>query len=93
MAYAASCFVDSLLRATVKGEKGIIEPAYVKSNLFNSDNIEYFASNVELGTEGVDKVHPLGKLSSFEKELLSAALPELKKNINKGAEFVANSKN
>lgn len=92
MAYAASCFVDSLLRAMVNGEKGIIEPSYVKSNLFNSDNIEYFASNVELSAEGVGKVHPLGKLSAFEKDLLAAALPELKKNIGKGAEFVANSK-
>ncbi|CAG8633275.1 3073_t:CDS:2 [Rhizophagus irregularis] len=92
MAYAASCFVDSLLRAMVKGEKGIIEPSYVKSNLFNSDNIEYFASNVELSAEGVGKVHPLGKLSAYEKDLLAAALPELKKNIAKGAEFVANSK-
>ncbi|GBB83587.1 hypothetical protein RclHR1_01030002 [Rhizophagus clarus] len=92
MAYAASCFVDSLLRALVKGEKGIIEPSYVKSNLFSSDNIDYFASNVELGTEGVAKVHPLGKLSAYEKELLSAALPELKKNIAKGADFVVSGK-
>jgi len=90
MAYSAAKFTDSLLRATVKGEKGIIEPSYVKSNLFNSDNIEYFASNVELSSEGVGKVHPLGKLSAFEKELLSVALPELKRNIVKGVEFVAN---
>jgi len=91
MAYAASYYVNSLLRAMVKGEKGIIEPSYVKSNLFNSDNIEYFASNVELSSEGVGKVHPLGKLSTYEKELLSVALPELKKNIAKGVEFVANN--
>ncbi|RIA86431.1 lactate/malate dehydrogenase, partial [Glomus cerebriforme] len=91
MAYSAARFTDSLLRAIVKGEKGIIEPSYVKSNLFNSDNIEYFASNVELGSEGVSKVHPLGKLSVYEKELLTAALPELKKNIAKGVDFVANN--
>jgi len=91
MAYAASYYVNSLLRAMVKGEKGIIEPSYVKSNLFNSDNIEYFASNVELSSEGVGKVHPLGKLSAYEKELLTVALPELKKNIAKGVEFVANN--
>ncbi|CAG8537938.1 520_t:CDS:2 [Funneliformis mosseae] len=90
MAYAANRFTGSLLRAIVKGEKGVIEPSYVKSDLFKSDGIEYFASNVELSSEGVGKVHSLGKLSAYEKELLSAALPELKKNITKGADFANN---
>jgi malate dehydrogenase len=89
MAYSAAHFMDSLLRAVIKGEKGIIEPSYVKSDLFKSDGIEYFASNVELSSEGIGKVLPLGKLSSYEKELLSVALPELKKNITKGVEFAA----
>jgi len=91
MAFSAAQFTDSLLRAIVKGEKGIIEPSYVKSDLFKSDGIEYFASNVELSSKGVGKVHPLGKLSGYEKELLSAALVELKKNINKGVSFAASS--
>jgi malate dehydrogenase len=30
----------------------------------------------------------LGKLSVFENELLGAAIPELKKNIQKGEDFV-----
>lgn len=92
MAFSAAQFMDSLLRAVVKGEKGIIEPSYVKSDLFlKSDNIDYFASNIELTTEGVGKVYPLGKLSANENELLSAAIPELKKNIAKGVDFVANN--
>jgi malate dehydrogenase len=30
----------------------------------------------------------LGKLSDFENELLVAAIPELKKNIQKGEDFI-----
>ncbi|CAG8669748.1 4409_t:CDS:2, partial [Racocetra persica] len=87
MAFAAARFTNSLLRA-LKGESGVIEPAYVKSHLFESKGIDYFASNVELSREGVGKIHDLGPLSQYEKELLEAALPELKKNIEKGVDFV-----
>jgi len=38
---------------------------------------------------GVAKIHPLGQLSPAEEELLKAALPELKKNIDKGIKFAA----
>ncbi|KAG9298439.1 hypothetical protein G9A89_008703 [Geosiphon pyriformis] len=89
MAYAASKFTNSLLRALVNNEKGVIEPTYVKSDLFSPDGIEYFASNVELGPNGAEKIYPLGKLSDYEKELIAQALPELKKNIEKGVKFVA----
>ncbi|CAG8680496.1 23031_t:CDS:10 [Gigaspora margarita] len=87
MSYAAARFVNSLLRA-LKGESGIIEPAYVRSPLFESKGLEYFASNVELCHDGVGKIHDLGPLNQYEKQLLEAALPELKKNIAKGVDFV-----
>ncbi|CAG8462136.1 10846_t:CDS:2 [Ambispora gerdemannii] len=87
MAYAASHFTNALLRA-LHGEKGVIEPTYVKSDLFTPDGIDYFASNVELGPNGIEKIFPLGKLSDFERELINAALPQLKKNIEKGVKFV-----
>ncbi|CAG8456007.1 9289_t:CDS:2 [Paraglomus brasilianum] len=87
MAYAAARFTDSLLRAVVNGEEGIIEPTFVKSDLYASDGIEFFASNVELGPDGVKKIHPVGKVSDYEQELINAALPELKKNIEKGIKF------
>jgi hypothetical protein len=48
MAYAAAVFTDSLLRA-IKGEKGVVQPTFVKSPHFESQGLEYFASNVELG--------------------------------------------
>lgn len=41
--------------------------------------------------EGVAKIHDLGKLSAEEQKLVDAALPELKKNIEKGLSFVNTS--
>ncbi|RHZ86909.1 hypothetical protein Glove_42g56 [Diversispora epigaea] len=88
MAYAAAKFTDSLLRALVIGETGIIEPTYVKSNLFASKGIEYFASNVEINSDGVKQIFPLGRISSYEEQLVEAALPDLKMSIEKGIKFV-----
>lgn len=39
--------------------------------------------------QGVAKIHPLGELSPAEEQLVQAALPELKKNIEKGLKFAA----
>jgi malate dehydrogenase len=90
MAQAGARFASSLLRA-LKGETGIVEPTYVKSPVAAADGIEYFSTNVELGPEGVKTIHPMGKLNEFEKKLYAAAVPELKKNIQKGIEFVKSS--
>ena len=38
---------------------------------------------------GVEKIHPIGELSAEEKKLLDECIPELKKNIEKGKNFVA----
>ena len=88
MAYAGAKFTDALLRG-LNGEKGVITPSFVKSPLFEDRGVEFFSSNVELGIEGVEKIHPLGQLSGEEQGLLEACLPELKKNIEKGKAFVA----
>ncbi|KAJ3022859.1 Malate dehydrogenase, cytoplasmic [Thoreauomyces humboldtii] len=87
MAQAGARFTDSLLRA-LSGEKGIVEPTYVKSHIAAKEGVEYFSTNVELGTEGVAKIQEIGPLSDYEKELFKAVVPELKKNIAKGVEFV-----
>jgi len=87
MAYAAAVFADSLLRA-LKGEKGIVEPAYVRSPLYEDKDVTYFASNIELGKNGVEKIHSLGEITSEEEKLLQAALPDLAKNIQAGEKFV-----
>jgi malate dehydrogenase len=48
MAYAASKFTNQLLRA-LNGETGVVAPTFVKSPLFESQGIDFFSSNVELG--------------------------------------------
>jgi malate dehydrogenase len=42
-----------------------------------------------LQPNGVAKIHELGQLSPAEQDLIKAALPELKKNIEKGLKFAA----
>ncbi|KAL1934844.1 hypothetical protein VTP01DRAFT_7026 [Rhizomucor pusillus] len=88
MAFAGARFANSVLEATVGGKKGVIEPSFVQSDLFKNEGVEYFSSNIELGPEGVEKIHGLGELSDYEKELIAKAIPELKKNITKGNSFV-----
>lgn len=48
MAFAGARFASSLIDA-LNGAKNVIEPAYVKSDIFASDGLDYFSSNVELG--------------------------------------------
>jgi malate dehydrogenase len=84
MAYAGARFAFSVLRA-LKGEQGVIECSYVRSDVTEAT---YFATPVVIGPNGVEKNLGLGKLSSFEQDLLQKALPELKKNIQVGEDFV-----
>jgi len=88
MAYAAARFTFSLLKAR-SGEQGIVECAYVKSDVTEAS---YFATPIQLGKNGLEKNLGLGKLSDYENQLLKAAVPELKKNIQKGEDFVNKAK-
>ncbi|KAF9371226.1 Malate dehydrogenase, cytoplasmic [Podila verticillata] len=87
MAFAGARFTNSLLEATVGGKKGVIEPTFVKSDVFAGQDVDYFATNVELGPQGVAKIHPVGKVNAYEQSLIDAAIPELKGNISKGKTF------
>ncbi|RXK36575.1 malate dehydrogenase, NAD-dependent [Tremella mesenterica] len=87
MGFAGARFANSLLRA-MNGESGVVEPTFVESPLYASEGVEWFASNVELGPDGVKNIHPVGALSVEEEELIKACLPDLKKNISKGVSFV-----
>lgn len=87
MAYASLMWAESVLRA-LKGEKGIVECSLVKSPLMES-KVEFFASPIALGTEGVERVLPLPPLSPYEEEQLDRCLPDLEMNIRKGVDFVA----
>lgn len=97
MAYAGAEFASKIIRA-VKGERGIVAPSFVPLDA-DSDGaaalgrsgvvgLEFFSSNVELGPEGVVKIHSLGHITPQEEELVRAAIPELHKNIQTGVAFV-----
>nr|CAD2176716.1 unnamed protein product [Meloidogyne enterolobii] len=84
MALAAEYFVGSLVNA-LKGQKSV-QCAYVRSDVVQG--LEYFAGPVELGPKGVEKILPLGELSSYEKQLIEKAIPDLRKEIAKGVDFI-----
>ena len=88
MAMAGARFAESLLKAA-QGEKGVVEPTFVDSPLYKDQGVDFFASKVELGPEGVAKIHEVGKVTAEEQSLLDACLADLKKNIEKGVNFVA----
>jgi malate dehydrogenase len=87
MAMAGARFTESLLKAA-QGQKNVVEPTYVDSPLYKDRGIEYFASNVELGPNGVEKIHPVGKITDHEQKLLDECLDDLSGNISKGVKFV-----
>lgn len=87
MAMAGARFAESLLRAAA-GESNVVEPTFVDSPLYKSKGVDFFASKVTLGPDGVQEIHDVGKLTAHEQKLLDACLVDLKKNIEKGVQFV-----
>lgn len=83
MAMAGARFAESLLKAA-QGTKGVIEPTFVESPLYKDQGIDFFASRVELGPNGVEKIHEVGEITAKEQELLDVCLKDLKGNIAKG---------
>jgi len=96
MAYAGARFTNSLLEASVRGKRGLVESTYVhlignpgaEWNVKATGGLEYFAQDVELGPQGVAQVKALPDLSAEEKKLVEIAIGELKGNIAKGVSFV-----
>ncbi|KAJ3275485.1 Malate dehydrogenase, cytoplasmic [Terramyces sp. JEL0728] len=87
MAFAGAKFVSSLLSASVAKKTGVRECTFINTDVV--PGLEFFSTIVELGPSGVEKVHPIPKLSEYEQGLYNAAVPELKNSIQKGIEFVA----
>ncbi|EDW95868.1 malate dehydrogenase, mitochondrial [Drosophila yakuba] len=83
MAYAGARFAGSLLKG-LNGEKDVIECSYVQSTVTEAT---FFSTPLVLGKNGVQENLGLPKLNDYEKKLLEAAIPELKKNIQKGIDF------
>ncbi|TGJ82499.1 hypothetical protein E0Z10_g6277 [Xylaria hypoxylon] len=88
MAMAGARMTDAVLRAA-QGEKGVVEPSFVDSPLYKDQGIDFFASKVELGPNGVEKILPVGAVDANEQKLIEACLADLKKNIAKGVAFAA----
>ena len=83
MAYAGYIFTENVLKA-MRGEE-ITQCAFVESDLTEA---EFFASPVKFGKDGVEEILPLGELSAYEKGWFDKMMPELKKQIQKGVDFV-----
>ncbi|KAK0236945.1 L-malate dehydrogenase [Armillaria nabsnona] len=94
MAYAGAEFASKVVRA-IKGEKGIVAPTFVHLDAAAKKTLgvelNFFSAKVELGSEGVKTILPLGELTDKEKGLVAAALPELQTSIEKGEKFITES--
>jgi len=88
MAYAGA----RLGKAVLAGLNGTptTECAYVESNVM--PGLPYFTSKVTFGKNGVEKVHPVGKLSKHEEERMAEATAALKKEIQSGLEYAATNR-
>jgi len=84
MAYAGARFAISLMCA-MKGQDDVVECAYVASKCV--DGVDYFATPLKLGKDGIEENLGLGDLTPYEQKLVDAAIPELKKSIKKGIDF------
>jgi malate dehydrogenase len=88
MAMAGARFADSVIKAS-QGAEDVVECTFVDSPLYEGQGIDFFASKVKLGPNGVEEILPVGKISEYEQRLLDTALAELKKNIAKGEIFLS----
>ena len=83
MAYAGARFAGSLLKG-LNGDSNVVECSYVDSNITEAT---FFSTPLVLGKNGLKENLGLPKLNDYEKKLLASAIPELKKNIQKGIDF------
>jgi len=84
MAYAGFIFAENAIKA-MQGQEDIVQCAYVESDLTDA---AYFASPCKFGKNGVEEVLGYGTLSEYEQSWLEKLLPDLKKQIQKGIDFV-----
>lgn len=84
MAYAGFLFTENVIKA-MNGAEDVVQCAYVESDLTDA---EYFASPVKFGKNGIEEVLGFGELSAYEQQWFDKMLPDLKKQIQKGKDFV-----
>lgn len=83
MAWAGASFAIKLIRA-LRGENGVVACGYILSDICDT---KYFSLPMMLGRPGVRVAYGLPKLNKLEEELLRTAIPELRKDVEKGIEF------
>ncbi|CAI5462244.1 unnamed protein product [Closterium sp. Yama58-4] len=82
-AFAAASFTNSLLKA-LNGE-AVTEYAYVASSVTDAP---FFASKVQLGPNGVEKVFPVEEASLGEQKDIERAVRLIEEDIAKGISFM-----
>lgn len=90
MAFAAREFYRTVVAAMdgAKPASDAVRPiAFVKTDKYEPG---YFAAQIDLDRNGLKAVHDLPKLNEHEKKLLSVAISDLKKDVQKGVDFVKN---
>lgn len=90
MAFAANVFVEKVMGVVAGKVPSVTECAFVENEVFKKKaDCEFFASPVKIGKNGVeDIVEPT--LSAYEQQLFDEMLPDLKKQVQKGKDFVLN---
>ena len=85
MAYAGSVFADAVLQG-LSGKRGIIMPVYVEQNVHGC---QFFASQCEMGREGIEKILPIPtNITAREEAAINAAVPVIQAQISKGLKYV-----
>lgn len=88
MSYAGFTFCENVLKG-MKGEEGIVQCAYVESNLTKAS---FLSSPCRFGTNGIEEILPLGELTTFEQSHFDKMLPTLTDQIEKGVTFLCQDK-
>lgn len=93
MAAAGAYCAEQVMRGLL-GHKSDKVLAYVESPEHHAAlGTEFFATEVEIGTRGVDKIHfTVDKASDFEKKKIAEMTNDLISQIKKGQEFIRNQK-
>ena len=85
MAYAGYLFTEKVLKGLDGDEQ--VQCAYVESSITDAP---YFASPCKFGKNGVEDVLGYGTLNAYEQGWFDKMMPDLKKQIQKGVDFVNN---
>jgi malate dehydrogenase len=81
MAFTGAQFADRVM-AGLAGESNVTECTFVETDMI--PGAKFFSLPVTLGKEGVETIHPYGKVNAFEEKLIADMLPDLVAQAEKG---------